>query len=102
MRYVLSCPRIKSLNITKAEILDALRDSSLVHVKEGEEGGGSTYLYRDSPLPELKERPHHHTPHSHNNKRFGRGGEGEQAGAGGSGQSRACHQGAGRNPHAAG
>lgn len=54
IRFVLSSPRIKALNLTKAEIIAAIVDSTTVKAKE--ESNGSTWLYREAPLPELKER----------------------------------------------
>ncbi|PFH35569.1 hypothetical protein BESB_052200 [Besnoitia besnoiti] len=54
VRFVLSSPRIKSLNLTKAEILAAIADSKLVKVKE--DADGTTWLLREASLPELQER----------------------------------------------
>lgn len=87
LRFVLSSPRIKSLNLTKAEILAAIADSTLVKVKE--EADGTTLLYRETPLPELQERP----------QRGAAGGRREDGGAGGAFR---IPQGIGKDPHAAG
>nr|PIM01013.1 la domain protein [Toxoplasma gondii COUG] len=85
LRFVLSSPRIKSLNLTKAEILAAIADSVAVKVKE--EADGTTLLYRETPLPELQERPQRTACARRED---------------GSGGASRLPQGVGRDPHAAG